>query len=240
MDKIKDDLRRMYDKDAYGYGAEYTTDAGAHFMQRKIKTALSLGNFAKNSHILEIGCANGSYTFELAKLGFKVTGVDLSGECINYAAEKAKRLRVYNAQFTAGDAEELSFFSDNTFDGAVSFSTLRYVPDPQKAVNEMFRVIKRHKTAVADFPNRLSPWFNYLKPWLTGRRHIYDHQYFTNEVKRFFRKAGFQEIKAKRILYTPKFVKPPLFDIIRLIEFVGELPVLNNLASIIMCGGKKP
>lgn len=239
MEKAKDDLRRMYDEEACGYGAIYRTAGGAHFMQRKIETALLLGGFEKNSHILEIGCANGVYALELAKLGFAVTGIDLSGECINYAREKAKRLQIYNAQFMAFDAEDLSFFCDNTFDGAVSFSTLRYTPDPQKAVNEIFRVIKKGKIAVSDFPNRMSPWFNCLKPWLTGAKHIHDHQYFTNEVKRFFRKAGFQEIKIKRILYTPKFIKHPLLDIIRFIEPVGELPILNNFASIIMCAGKK-
>jgi len=91
-----------------------------------------------------------------------------------------------------------------------------------------------------DFPNKRSPWFNYLKPWLTGTRHIHDHHYLTQEVKSFLQNAGFQEILIKRILYTPKLIKPILLKFMKCVDFVGELPILNNFASIIMCRGRKP
>ena len=35
---------------------------------RKIKTALDLGGFNKGDNILEVGCANGVYTFEFVGL----------------------------------------------------------------------------------------------------------------------------------------------------------------------------
>jgi ubiquinone/menaquinone biosynthesis C-methylase UbiE len=209
-------------------------------MKRKIKTALMLGDFAKGSHILEIGCADGVYTFEFIKLGFRVTGLDLSPACVAFASQKASSLNVKDVSFIVGDAEELCQFPDNTFDGAISFSTLRYVPNPQKAINEIFRVVKKNKIAVCDFPNRISPWFNYLKPWLSRGRHIHDHSYFTHEIEKFFYNAGFREIVAKRILYTPKFIGPVALAFMKIIDRVGELAPLDNLATIIMCRGKKP
>ncbi len=238
-DQIKHDLRKLYDQKAETYSIPYQKPAGSYFMWRKINTALFLGSFERDSTLLEIGCANGSYTFEFAKLGFTVTGLDLSPQCIQYARKRARRLRVKNIQFEIGDAEDLSIFPDNTFDGVISFSALRYVPNIQAAVNEIFRILKRHKSVVLDFQNKRSPWFNYLKPRLTGTTHIHDHQYSTREVKHFLHNAGFQQITAKRILYTPKFIGPNLLKIMKYVDIVGESPGFNHFAAIIMCGGIK-
>lgn len=237
---VKDDLKKKYDKEAEIYDKDYSTLAGNYFMWRKIKTALFLGSFKKGSRILEVGCANGPYTFELGKLGFEMTGLDLSPECIKYANEKAKKIGINNIEFIEGDAENLAMFSDNAFDGVVSFSCLRYVPNPQKAVNEIFRVVKKHNAVVLDFPNKRSPWFNYLKPWLMGGGHIHDHHYSTREANSFLQKAGFREIRVKRILFTPKSINPGLLRVMKGIDIIGEAPILNQFAAIIMCTGKKP
>jgi len=149
-------------------------------------------------------------------------------------------MNINNVKFLVGDAERLSMFSDNTFDGVISFSTLRYVPNPQKAINEIFRVIKKGKSAVVDFPNKRSPWFNYLKPLLTGETHIHDNQYSTSECKMFLKNAGFREVKAKRILYTPKSTPSYLLGVMKGVDFIGErMPVINEFAAIIMCRGIK-
>ena len=149
-------------------------------------------------------------------------------------------MNINNVKFLVGDAERLSMFSDNTFDGVISFSTLRYVPNPQKAINEIFRVIKKGKSAVVDFPNKRSPWFNYLKPLLTGETHIHDNQYSTSECKMFLKNAGFRDVKAKRILYTPKSTPSYLLGVMKVVDFIGErMPVINEFAAIIMCRGIK-
>ena len=76
--KIKSDLEKMYDATASIYGVEYQSPVGYYFMWRKIKTVLDLGGFSEGDELLEVGCANGPYTFEFARLGLKMTGLDLS------------------------------------------------------------------------------------------------------------------------------------------------------------------
>ena len=237
---IKGDLRKLYDERASIYGTRFGSPAGSYYLRRKINAALTLAQFERGSHILDVGCASGHYTLEFAKLGFRVTGLDLSPECIKLATKRAKEMGLNNLELMVGDAESLSMFQDNAFDGAISFSCLRYTSSPQKAVNEMFRVLKSHKPIVVDFPNRRSPWFRYLKPWFAGTRHIHDHFYLTTETLGFLRNAGFGEVQAKRILYTPKSTWPALLKIMKMVDVVGELPLLNEFAAIIMCGGRKP
>lgn len=239
-EEVKDDLKKMYNDKAGVYCEDYSTEAGKYFMKRKIKTALKLGGFKNGSKLLEVGCADGPYTFEFAKMGFSMTGVDLSPECINYVSEKAKKDGKKNLKFIACDAEDLSIFSDNSFDGVISFSCLRYLPNPQKAINEIYRVVKKGENVVIDFPNKRSPWFKGLKPLLLHTSHIHDHHYSTKEVKEFLKKAGFQDIVTKTILYTPKIIDSKTLKIMKVVDKVGEKPPFNTFASIIMCKGKKP
>jgi 2-polyprenyl-3-methyl-5-hydroxy-6-metoxy-1,4-benzoquinol methylase len=79
---IKEDLRKLYDDRSGIYGTRFGTPAGRYYLWRKINTALALAQFDKGCHILDVGCASGHYTLEFAKLGFRITGLDLSPECI--------------------------------------------------------------------------------------------------------------------------------------------------------------
>jgi hypothetical protein len=52
--------------------------------------------------------------------------------------------------------------------------------------------------------------------------------------------AGFQKLRARRILYTHKSVPGWALPAMKLVDFVGEkTPGLNQLASIVMAGGSK-
>jgi len=119
---IKGDLKKLYDERASIYGTRFGSPAGSYYLWRKINTALALAQFEKGSHILDVGCASGHYTLEFAKLGFRMTGLDLSPECTKLGLQRAKEAEIHDIEFMAGDAENLSMFLDDTFDGLISFS----------------------------------------------------------------------------------------------------------------------
>ena len=238
--QVKAELREMYDQEAADYDALYHTPAGQYFMNRKIDTMLKLAAFPQGSHLLEVGCASGVYTFALARLGFQMTGLDLSPECVRIGTQKAERVGLPHINFTVGDAEALSQIEDNTFDGVISFSVLRYVPDPAKAIREIYRVLRPGGMAVVDFPNKRSPWFTFLKPLLTGQTHIHDHQYTTGQIQRMLQDTGFRQVSLRRILYTPKTIPAWALPVMKAVDYVGErTPGFNQFASIIMAGGHK-
>jgi hypothetical protein len=94
--------------------------------------------------------------------------------------------------------------------------------------------------AVVDFPNKWSPWFTLMKPLVTGKTHIHDHQYTTAQIKRMLQTAGFQEVSARRILYTHKSMPDWSLPAMKTIDFIGErTPGLNLFSSIIMAKGRK-
>jgi ubiquinone/menaquinone biosynthesis C-methylase UbiE len=133
----------MYDQTASKYGDDYKSPAGHYFMWRKIETILKLGKFKEVDKILEIGCANGVYTFEFSKLGFTMTGLDLSDENVAEAKRRSAINAISKIDFMVGDAENMKNIPAESFDGVISISALRYGPNLQKAIDEIYRIVKK-------------------------------------------------------------------------------------------------
>jgi 2-polyprenyl-3-methyl-5-hydroxy-6-metoxy-1,4-benzoquinol methylase len=66
--------------------------------------------------IIDIGCGTGRHSIELAKRGYKVTGIDLSESQLKYAKEKAKQSNL-KIDFQRYDARKLPFKAE--FDSAI-------------------------------------------------------------------------------------------------------------------------
>ncbi len=98
----------------------------------------------KNPVCLDVGCGTGISTFELAKrIGDDgaIYGIDFSQPMIEQAEKNAEHLGFPEIRFSTGDAEQLDF-PDSMFDLVFSNQTLPYIPDKQKALMEMHRVLK--------------------------------------------------------------------------------------------------
>lgn len=239
-DHVKMELKHLYDGAAEYIGDAYQSIPGRHYLTRVLKTAFFLGQFPSNGRILDLGCANGAYAFELVKHNFHVVGIDMSPRCIEIATQRKEGIEGDIAEFVIGDAEDLLGIESNSFDGVVSFSCLRFTVHPANAMSEIFRVLKPGARAVVDFPNRYSPWFYCINRMVSkGRVHPHDNYFSTKEAVNQFRQAGFINIKVRRILYIHKFIPIWLFPICRVFEVIGELPLLNHFATIIMIGAEK-
>jgi len=253
--QVKADIRAHYDKlaDKFLSDVQKVRDASegwrqvegdrpslAYFRRRKIQTALALGRFGPGATIAEIGCGTGDYTFLFARMGFRMIGVDLSPRSIDTARAKASIIGSKDVSFIVSDAEELPEIGDNTLDGVVSFSALRYVPNLPKALGAMRRVLKPNGVAVVDYPNKFCPWFRLLKNYFGVETHIHDHQLSTKQLLAALEAAGFQEMAAKRILFTTYVLPEALLPLFKTIDAIGErVPVMNQTAGIIVASGTK-
>lgn len=84
--------------------------------------------------VLEVGCATGALTAYLAGRGYRVTGLDRSGDMIARARNDHADL-----EFRVGDATSLPY-DDKAFDAVVAASVVNVVDQPQLVVSEMNRV----------------------------------------------------------------------------------------------------
>jgi len=108
---------------------------------------------------LDVGCGGGIATEALARLGYNITGVDLSAPSVEAAALHAKAEGVLNVRYVVGSAYDLPFESAS-FDGVVSSDVLEHIHDLPKMIKEVQRVLKANGVFVFDTINR--SWLSYL------------------------------------------------------------------------------
>jgi len=244
-DSRKKIVLEYYNNSAKKYGEEYEkTIAGKYFLKKKIKIAIQMGNFNGDSHILDAGCANGYFSLDLAKRGFKVTGVDLSKNNIEECKIRAKILGLDNIEFRTSDLEDLGIFKEDQFDGVISFATLRYVPDVVKALKELHRVTKKGGAVIVDFPNKYSPWFiifqRFAYKYILPHDKECDIHHTIKQSKELMKQAGFKDIEVKVDFWiartTPNYLAPPF---IILDQVMSNIPLIKNLGGAIIVKGVK-
>jgi SAM-dependent methyltransferase len=97
-------------------------------------------NAPTNVTWLDVGCGNGAFTEELIArcAPATVTAIDPSDDQIAYARTRTAAGR---ADFRVGDAQNLPFV-DSSFDVAAMALVISFLPDPDRAVAEMARVVR--------------------------------------------------------------------------------------------------
>lgn len=105
--------------------------------------------------ILDAGCGTGTYGLALASQGNKVIGVDLSTDSLEVARNRAIQKGL---DFTPveGDLEKLPF-EDNTFDTCICAFILHHLPNMEKPLAELYRVLKPQGTIALIEPNASNP-----------------------------------------------------------------------------------
>lgn len=100
----------------------------------------SITSMAPGSSVLEIGCGIGLDSFTMAKHGLEVTAIDLTEVAVETARTRFEKAGL-RAAFQVANAEEIPYM-DDTFDYVYSFGVLHHVPDTERALSEVYRVLK--------------------------------------------------------------------------------------------------
>ena len=138
--------------------------------------------------VLDLGCGACELAQYLSETyGQKVTGVDISANSFpnnRNITKNTKRIRCIRK-----DAARLSFIRNETMDAAIIFWALHEMKNSQAILQEAHRVLRPGgKVLIVEFPrNSLA-------------QKLWNENYYTNkELTGSLRKAGFKDIRAKRI-----------------------------------------
>jgi ubiquinone/menaquinone biosynthesis C-methylase UbiE len=101
----------------------------------------SLG-ITKSMRVLDLGCGDGTTAIPTARLGAKVTGVDIAANLVKAGSLRALREGLINISFEEGDACDLKYQRDQHFDLVVSIFGAMFAPRPMDVAKEMVRVTK--------------------------------------------------------------------------------------------------
>ena len=104
----------------------------------------AIGN---GTSVLDVGCGTGSLAFSLSEnLSLKwIVGVDMSEVYLDAARSNNHDERI---TFQNSDVTELPF-ETGSFDASLSMLVLQFVPETDRAISEMRRVVRSHGTVAA-------------------------------------------------------------------------------------------
>ena len=151
--------------------------------------------------ILEIGCGTGPFLQYLIDQGHACLGIELDSKWLSVGRDEFGKL-----PFMVMQGEALGFESDS-FDLVVSFDVLEHIPDTDKHLAEVRRVLKPGGAYLLQTPNMLTNIpFEIVKERSLCRWRQYHcslHSYWG--LRRRFEKHGFETTFHKIPVVTPFF-----------------------------------
>ncbi len=148
--------------DALTYEQWYCNHHNSLVSELETRLLLQLLEPSFGETAIDIGCGTGSALLSLQKKGLDVTGIDPSPYMLDIACNNLKN----RADLYRGVAEELPF-EDNSFNYACFFTSLEFVDNPKKAIEEACRVAKDkvfigvlNKYAIKGFQRRVKGIFS--------------------------------------------------------------------------------
>jgi ubiquinone/menaquinone biosynthesis C-methylase UbiE len=130
---------------------------GLHQRQIGLKSVKNIDWAGKK--VLDIGCSDGRLSMEIMKKNNikELVGIDPAPDRISKATESAKSKKLKNISFCVASSDDLNFFSNNSFDGIFCNMAFQQFRNPQKSLDEMFRVLKKNGEAIINFNIEKSP-----------------------------------------------------------------------------------
>lgn len=152
--------------------ADWNSFARAHASQKWRRQSAAMGSDMTQAiiaaarvepgmRVLDVACGTGEPGISVATLlrgSGEVVGIDISPEPLKIAAERAAQRDLTNVRFQQADAHELPF-ANESFHRIVSRLGLMFFAEPQRALNEMWRVLKPGGTAA------LLVWGPFAQPY---------------------------------------------------------------------------
>jgi SAM-dependent methyltransferase len=136
---------------------------------------------------LDLACGTGRHAKRLAALGHRVTGIDLTPEMLQRAAQS-----VPGATFREGDVRQIPA-GDREFDVVVCGLALAHVPDLHAAVAEIARVLADGGTAIVSVLHPFLAHLGWHAPFADRegrRRFVREHAHAHADYLAAFRSAG--------------------------------------------------
>ncbi len=172
-----DEIKRHYiDVERYDWVTDPKRLSGVYHRRRESETAKLVKKYFTGSAVLDIGCGTGLITRHLdCELA---VGLDIN----RWAIERAK-LHSPQAEFITGDAETLPLMP-GVFDVVICTEILEHLPQPERMIEEISRVLKVGGLLIGSIPSRNPIWkFRRFLPTTSPVPEPFHHSYSFGELR---------------------------------------------------------
>jgi 2-polyprenyl-6-hydroxyphenyl methylase/3-demethylubiquinone-9 3-methyltransferase len=159
--------------------------------------------------VLDVGCGGGILSEAMARLGARVTGIDLSEKPLNVARLHLLESHL-DVQYEMKSAEAYAEASPSSFDVVTCMELLEHVPDPSSTVAACAKLVKPGGRVFFSTINRNPKSYlfavigaEYLLKMLPRGTHDYARFIKPSELSRWSRDAGLEPLEVKGMTYNP-------------------------------------
>lgn len=157
---------------------------------------------------LDVGCATGTKTLQLAGSVGKMTGIDISPAMVKAAQEKATAAGIGNAGFVRGTVHDRGF-ADGSFDVVVSYGVIHLLQDAQETVRRVHTLLKPGGlfiSSTACLRDRMGMrtkliFSGYMVVKALGLFPLHLNMMTPDDVEGLMHGAGFELVESRRILH---------------------------------------
>ncbi|MDR2040832.1 MAG: methyltransferase domain-containing protein [Tannerella sp.] len=183
--------------------------------------------------VLELGCGTGYFTKEIAKTGAKVVAIDISPDLLTIAKGNVP---CPNVSFLEENAYRMTF-ENGRFDYVIGSSVLHHL-DIEKAISEIYRVLKDGGIIAFTEPNMMNPQIALQKniPYL--KRKLGDSPdetaFFRWKISKLLKEQGFKKVDIMTFDFLHPAI-PPIFikTILSIGNFCEKCPIVKEIAGSI-------
>ena len=190
------------------------------------------------TRLLDAGCGIGVFTRFYARLGFKVTALDITDRAIQIT-KKSLELNNLTAEVLQGSVEDLPF-SDNSFDYVISNGVIHHTPKTKKAIHEFYRVLKPGgKASIAiNYKNWLlrNPFFPIVK--LLTPLLKYRHKNLNKNLRKVRTAKDFAKLYDENVPISKIYTKKQARTLYHLFSILKQRPHYFPI-RLIQIGGRR-
>ncbi len=166
------------------------------YWRHDYKYAMSIIKKIDPDRLIDIGCGPGAFLEEVQRNfpDIQLNALDLSEEMIDETRSRLDK----SAIATVGDSENMPL-EDEQYKVVTCNMSIHHYPHPQKAVNEMYRILEKGGYLLLNDMDCIPPIravANYFFPRMkAGDVKMYNKR----EILEFMKKAGFKKVKYRKI-----------------------------------------
>jgi ubiquinone/menaquinone biosynthesis C-methylase UbiE len=225
-------------KEGAGEIWNWETPAGKFRWKRRVMMLTS--HIHKEMRVLEIGCGTGYFTKELAKTQSSVVSIDISPDLIEIAKNETKEYT--NIEYSIQNAEEMEFIEES-FDSIIGSSVLHHL-DINKALSEIYKVLKKEGSIKFTEPNMLNPQIFLQKniPYLKKKLGDSPDEtaFIKRRLKKVLQKNGFKNIEITNFDFLHPATPKKLISLVKkLSEIFEKIPIIKEISGSLYIQAKK-
>lgn len=138
----------FWDKAAAKYDKK--TVKGPNYAARIERAAAWIG---PDANVLDVGCAGGQITLDLAQHVKSIVGIDLSPKLISYAQARQQEQGIDNADFMVATPDNTQF-QPASFDAITAYSLLHLVDDQGQSIRRFSELLSPGGVLILEIPTK--------------------------------------------------------------------------------------